>query len=82
MARGTPGRKSSTDVAGAIGGDHAIRSAVEPGCSLHPYDSRVIMQAGATPELEDLDRGELPAAYRAVARLLKPLRFEGFQRWG
>lgn len=66
----------------AIGGEHAIRSAVEPACSLHPYDGGGIIQAGATPELGDLNRGEPPVAYRAVARALKPLRFEDYGRWG
>jgi hypothetical protein len=45
---------------------------------LHPYEGGVVFQAGARPVLGDLNKGRVPAAYRAVNDFLKPLRYEAW----
>ncbi|TGE87461.1 hypothetical protein C9418_18960 [Rhizobium sp. SEMIA 4032] len=45
---------------------------------LHPYEGGVVFQAGERPVLGDLNKGRVPAAYRAVNDFLKPLRYENW----
>lgn len=48
------------------------------GLFLHPYEGGVVFQAGERPVLGDLNKGRVPAAYRAVNDFLKPLRYEAW----
>lgn len=39
-----------------------------------------MIQVGSEPQLGDINRGDIPEAYRKVARLTKPIRLDGFVR--
>jgi Protein of unknown function (DUF3396) len=71
-----------TPRAEALGGEKAIRSEVEPTCTVRAYDGGLVIQAGPEPQLGDATKGDIPAPYRTVARALRPLRFEDFGRNG
>jgi Protein of unknown function (DUF3396) len=49
-------------------------------CPVYAYEGGVIIQAGERPELGDVNKGLVPAAYRRVATTLKPIRFEEHTR--
>lgn len=65
-----------------IGGLDKTRAVLGPECPIHPYDGGIIIQAGPEPRIGDINRGEALDAYRSVANVLKPLRFEDFGRRG
>lgn len=50
----------------AFGGDGAIQ--------LHSYEGGVVIQAGSYPEIGDVNAGLIPAHYKAVNDILKPIR--------
>jgi len=62
-----------------LGGRDNIRAALEPVCKVHDYPGGVVIQAGAYPQVGDSWRGEIPEAYRRVARFTKSIRFEGYR---
>ena len=66
------------EVLAELGGINAARTALEPECTLHPYEGGVVIQAGEVPLLGDTYEGNIPEAYRKVARFTKPVRFEGY----
>jgi Protein of unknown function (DUF3396) len=47
-------------------------------CPVHTYNGGVVLQAGPEPEIGDVNRGVALADYRAVARAVKPIRFEQY----
>ncbi len=55
-----------------------ITEALGEHCPIHVYDGGIIIQAGPRPEIGDLNRGLIPAHYKTVAKVLKPLRREEF----
>ena len=59
-----------------VGGLDKAREVLGDEVVLHPYDGGVVFQAGDRPMLGDLDKGKVPAAYRAVNDFLKPLRYD------
>ncbi|MGI4797020.1 MAG: type VI immunity family protein [Janthinobacterium lividum] len=61
-----------------LGGLATVTAALGPDCRVHRYEGGIIIQAGDRPQLGDVNRGLVLDAYRAVARVLKPLRFEAF----
>lgn len=65
----------------ALGGPTAAQAAVTEDVSFARFSSGVVLRAGALPVLGDTANGGVPESYRAVARLIKPIRFEGY-RWG
>lgn len=65
-----------------IGGIDKTGDALNAACSVHSYDGGVIVQAGPEPKIGDINRGEILDAYRSVAQVLRPLRFEDFGRRG
>jgi hypothetical protein len=67
---------------GMIGGIENIAKELDASCPVYAYEGGVIVQAGSEPKLGDVNAGEIPEFYREVARVLKPLRFEDFGRWG
>jgi hypothetical protein len=69
------------DNIGALGGIEKIRSSLRPDMDLVSYNGGVVIRAGHLPALGNEETGGIPEAYRTVARLIKPIRFEGY-RWG
>ncbi len=67
------------DLVAELGGLQAMRAALEPWCKLHRYLGGVVIQAGVQPVIGDSSRGEIPEAYRLVARFTKPVRFEAYE---
>lgn len=63
-----------------LGGEAAAAAALGPEVVRHPFDGGVVFQAGGLPRYGDRNAGDIPAAYRQVARFLKPLRFDGWTR--
>lgn len=62
-----------------LGGLDAARKALEPEAILHPYPGGVVIQASEVPLLGDTHRGDIPEAYRRVARFTRPVRFEDYR---
>lgn len=69
------------DLVAQLGGVDAMKEALEPPCRVHTYPGGVVIQAGLTPQIGDAQRGEIPAAYRAVARFTKSVRFENYDEY-
>ncbi len=63
-----------------VGGLDKARAALDEEVILHPYEGGVVFQAGERPVLGDLNKGRVPAAYRAVNDFLEPLRYENWER--
>src|SRR5690606_11314918 len=61
-----------------VGGLDRAREALGAEMVVHPYEGGVVFQAGERPVLGDLNKGQVPATYRAVNDFLKPLRYD---RW-
>jgi hypothetical protein len=51
------------------------------GIELHHWPEGLLIQAGPRPLLGDVNAGESVEAYRAVARVLRPLRAPGPHTW-
>jgi len=62
-----------------LGGRDKMRAALEPVCQVHDYPGGVVIQAGATPQIGDTWRDDVPEAYRLVARYTKAIRFETYR---
>ena len=71
----------------ALGGPARVRDALGAVCAIHEWRAAnptrtpatgIVIQAGSKPRLGDVNRGDIPEAYRAVARLTAPLRLETF----
>jgi len=65
---------------GSLGGTHHIRNKLGPDIPINPFPGGLVIQAGPEPRLGDRNRGDVPAPYRAVARLVDPLVFKAFRR--
>lgn len=63
-----------------VGGIDKARTLLAEEAILHPYEGGVVFQAGEQPVLGDLNKGCVPAAYRAINDFLKPLRYENWER--
>ncbi len=57
-----------------------VKAAEHPpaGVIVHRYDTGVIFQAGARPMIGDANYDDVPPAYKAVNRILRPARFEEY----
>ncbi|WP_175804318.1 type VI immunity family protein [Burkholderia ambifaria] len=66
------------EIVAELGGDGPMRAALEPTCKIHEYPGGVVIQAGEYPQLGDATRGDIPEAYRMVARYTKHVRFEAY----
>jgi Protein of unknown function (DUF3396) len=64
---------------GELGGLEKMRAELGDDCPIHVWNGGVIIQAGPEPEVGDVNQGLIPEAYRKVARLTKPLRFENLK---
>ena len=63
----------------AIGGAPKIQEKLLPEMELYPYENGIIIRTGHLPELGDGPTNSMPEAYRAAARIIKPIRFEGYE---
>lgn len=66
------------DIVAELGGYDRVRGYLEPTCRLHRYSGGIVIQAGERPQLGDTQRGDIPEAYRLVARVTRPVRFEQY----
>ncbi|WP_244102073.1 type VI immunity family protein [Burkholderia ambifaria] len=66
------------EIVAELGGTGPMRASLEPTCKVHEYAGGVVIQAGENPQLGDSTRGDIPEAYRLVARYTKPVRFEAY----
>jgi Protein of unknown function (DUF3396) len=57
----------------------AAVSSLPDTCEVHEYGDGLILQAGALPQLGDINRGLVLDDYRRVAQALKPIRFEDYR---
>jgi hypothetical protein len=64
----------------ALGGEGLIRTKLTPDMSIANYRDGIVIRAGKLPALGDQATGGIPEAYRTVARIIKPIRFEEY-RW-
>ena len=64
-----------------IGGMDVISQAKTGDMTLIPYDGGAVVRACTLPALGDEATGGIPEGYRIAARLIKPIRFEGYN-WG
>ena len=62
-----------------LGGLEKVKSELGDDCPIHLWNGGIVIQAGPEPETGDVNQGLIPEAYRKVARLTKPLRFEGLK---
>lgn len=72
------------DVSRAAGGDGAgggaaVSAAVEPGVAVTPAGPALMLRAGPRPASGPAATGGIPEAYRQVARLIAPIRFEDYE---
>jgi hypothetical protein len=61
-----------------LGGAREIRSKLSPEMALEHYAHGVVIRAGLLPELGDGTTNTVPEAYRIAARIIKPIRYEGY----
>lgn len=67
------------DNVAALGGREAIEGRLTPGMQLLPCGQGVLIRASELPTLGDAANGGIPEGYRTIARIIKPIRFEGYQ---
>lgn len=65
-----------------LGGRDKMHVALQPICKVHDYPGGVVIQAGAYPQIGDTWRGDIPEAYRLVARYTQSIRFEDYDQDG
>ncbi|HLJ89705.1 MAG TPA: type VI immunity family protein [Candidatus Angelobacter sp.] len=70
----------STNLLDRVGGLANAQKECGTEVQIHPYAGGVVFQAGEKPVLGDVNAGDIPDAYRRVNRLLRPLRFNEYQR--
>lgn len=63
----------------ALGGQETVARALTTDVSTIPYGQGIILLAGGLPALGSPESGGVPEAYRAVARLVMPIRFEDYR---
>ena len=63
----------------ALGGAGAVTAAVDQGVAVTRAGSALMLRAGTRPVLGSAATGGIPEAYRQVARLIRPIRFEDYR---
>ncbi|WP_175610481.1 type VI immunity family protein [Rhodobacter aestuarii] len=63
-----------------LGGEAQIRRQLTDGMSFLPFKGGAIIRACEKPALGNAASGGIPEGYRTAARIIKPIRFEGYQR--
>ncbi len=66
------------DLVACVGGRQAIEDQLIPGMKLYDYAGGVIIRASERPVLGNAANGGIPDGYRVAARIIKPVRFEGY----
>ncbi|MEF2074784.1 type VI immunity family protein [Consotaella aegiceratis] len=67
------------DNVAALGGASAVKAQLTEEMTLSVYDGGVLIRASQLPALGDPATGGIPEGYRTAARIIKPIRFEGYQ---
>lgn len=57
-----------------LGGADAVRQKLQNGFTFDPYPGGLMIQAGPHPEFGDLDRNIIPAHYRRLYEVLRPVQ--------
>jgi len=70
----------STKLLDRVGGLEHARKECGAEVQIHQYGGGVVFQAEDPPVLGDVNARNIPAAYRRVSRLLRPLRFNEYTR--
>lgn len=63
-----------------LGGQSRLADELGAFCPIYPYDGGIVIQAGDRPQLGDINRGIIPETYQRVARALRPIQFDDYQR--
>jgi hypothetical protein len=63
----------------ALGGTAAIKDKLSPGMDLLPFDGGILVRASEMPALGNPDMSGIPEGYFTIARIIKPIRFEGYK---
>lgn len=63
----------------ALGGRKGVRSALgdDPAIEVHDLEHGALIRAGEAPQAGDVGRGDFIPAYRRVAKVLRPVRYDG-----
>lgn len=64
----------------ALGGEAALRGALDPAVGVTPIGSGLLLQAGPRPEIGDQNRQETLPLYRSVFAAIEPLTTKAFDR--
>jgi hypothetical protein len=62
-----------------LGGEPAIRDQLTTGMSFVPYKGGGMIRTSERPALGNTASGGIPEGYRTAARIIKPIRFEGYR---
>lgn len=62
-----------------LGGEDAVRAQLTPEMSLLRYPGGCLIRAGERPIIDSNGIGGIPEVYKDVARIIKPIRFEGYE---
>ena len=57
-----------------LGGIHELQSRLPADIPVHTYSGGILIQAGPHPQIGDVNRQLIPHHYRAVARVIRPVR--------
>lgn len=57
-----------------LGGREAFLAKLDHNYHVFDYEDGVLIQAGATPQLGDINRKQIPYHYRELSQLVKPIR--------
>jgi hypothetical protein len=63
----------------ALGGVKSIRDKLTPEMALLPFDGGILVRASEMPALGNPDMSGIPEGYFTIARIIKPIRFEGYK---
>jgi hypothetical protein len=66
----------SDEVLAPIGGRQALLAHLDENFRIMEYEGGVLIQAGPSPELGDVNRQQIPRFYRELSRLVRPLRMK------
>lgn len=61
-----------------LGGRTSLGNQLDNNALVHDYATGVIIQAGGSPEIGDVNAGIWPEHYRCVNRVLRPIRFDDY----
>ncbi|WP_354435685.1 type VI immunity family protein [Martelella mangrovi] len=62
-----------------LGGYVAVESQMTKGMTMYYFEGGALIRASELPALGDEATGGIPEGYRTAARIIKPIRFEGYK---